>query len=238
MPTSDNGYCSILGLAIRNLRCRNGTEHQDLELVKKILGAGGDANSFTSSYPAQSALLDAIETGNIRVVELLLHHGANVNEPARFRLRRTPLQKAVEIGSLEIIHLLLEKGADINEAPAMRGGATVLQLAAINGNYSIAMELIKRGARFDAPLSPYGGGGRWPLEGAAENGRLDMIQLIWNMKHGQLGIEQCRKAMRLAEYNGHFGCRDLIAKLMPSAMAIDEENHGSSTIEPHASFDI
>ncbi|KAI0836765.1 hypothetical protein F5Y06DRAFT_102546 [Hypoxylon sp. FL0890] len=95
----------------------------------------------------------------------------------------------------------------------MRNGATALRLAAIGGNFTIATILIENGAGLDTSPSP-SRNGRWPLEGGAENGRLDMIDLIWYASNRHLEKGQCQKAMRLAEYNGHIGCRDKIAELM------------------------
>ncbi|KAI0547932.1 hypothetical protein F4679DRAFT_597153 [Xylaria curta] len=160
-----------------------------------------------------TACLLAIETGNTEIVRLLLQKGAEVNEPARFGIMRTPLQKAAELNNVEIITLLLENGAEVNAPPALLGGATALQFTAIHGNCELAMTLLEHGARLDVPPSK-GPDGRWPLEGAAENGRLDMIQLLWDANNGPFDDKQCQKAMRLAEYYGHLGCRDLIKKLM------------------------
>ncbi|KAI1418464.1 ankyrin [Hypoxylon sp. FL1857] len=207
-----SGGRSPLGIAINR---QNGHEvaRHDIELVKKLLDADGDANSITTmgggASEERTALLDAIETGSVEMVQLLLQYGARVNEPAGPGLKRTPLQKAAEVESLEIVRLLLRNDADVNAAPAMRGGATALQLAAI----------AEHGARFDISPPP-GPHGRWPLEGAAENGRLDMIQLIWHANNHQLDNRQCQRAMRLAEFYGHIGCRDKIAELMPVMPAI------------------
>ncbi|KAI0880253.1 ankyrin [Annulohypoxylon maeteangense] len=215
-PDTD-GRRTALGIAIRGGKNRSEVKPQDIQLVKKLLDSGGNANSMTTDgyrfNVRQTALLDAIETRSAEMVKLLLQYGARVNEPATFGLRRTPLQGAVETGNLEIIRLLLSNGADVNAAPASRGGGTALQLAAIGGNCTIAMILIENGARFDIPPPQYGYG-RWPLESAAENGRLDMIQLLWNANYGQFDDQQCEKAKRLAEYSGHNACRDKINDLM------------------------
>ncbi|KAI1497980.1 hypothetical protein F5X99DRAFT_432368 [Biscogniauxia marginata] len=107
-----------------------------------------------SGYVKTTFLLNSIEMQSMEIIKFLVRHDANVNELARFGIRRTPLQKAVELNNLQIF-------------------------AAIKGNnYEMAMMLIRRGAQLDVP-QPLGRRGRWPLEGAAENGRLDMIQLLW-----------------------------------------------------------
>ncbi|KAI1098640.1 ankyrin repeat-containing domain protein [Jackrogersella minutella] len=116
-----------------------------------------------------------------------------MNEPARKIPRRTPLQKAVEKSNLAIIRLLLENGADVNARPTRDHGGTAFRFAAIG------------------LLLP---------KNAAEHGRLDMIQLIWYASNCQLVEEQCQKAMRLAENNGHIGCRDKIVELMSMSQTI------------------
>ena len=117
------------------------------------------------------------------------------------------------MNALDMVSLLLNHEADVNAAPAMFEGGTALQLAAINGNLEIARVLIEHGARLDIP-PPRGRLGRWPLEGAAENGRLDMIQFLWEVNDGPIDDRQCQKAMKLAEHRGHLGCKKLIEQLM------------------------
>ncbi|KAI1774612.1 ankyrin [Hypoxylon cercidicola] len=197
---------------------QNGARRHDLGVLKQLLDAGCNLNAAWEEYNPhglnlQSPLLAAIVSRNSEIVRFVIERGARVNEPTRPGLRRTPLQKAAEIDSLEIVRLLLEKGADVNAKASRRFGGTALQFAAIVGNCTMATELIEHGARLDTPPSR-GPEGRWPLEGAAENGRIDMIQLLWYANCGRFDDKQCRKAMRLAERNGHMGCRDKIVELM------------------------
>ena len=114
---------------------------------------------------------------------------------------------------IPLMNLLLSRGADVNAAPARFFGATALQFAAIHGNIEMAKILIEHGARQNIP-PPDGLRGRYPLEGAAENGRFDMIELLWNAPGGCFSDEQCQKAMRRAESKGHFGCKEKIEELM------------------------
>ncbi|KAI3317132.1 ankyrin repeat-containing domain protein [Xylariaceae sp. AK1471] len=198
-------------------------------IVKKFIDAGSDVNSiivgryYSNECPFKTtALLSAIETEIIEIVELLLNHGAKVNEPARLGIQRTPLQKAAEINNIAILQLLLDHGADINAIPAIFHGATALQIAAINGNCEIATILIEHWAQQDIP-PPRGIYGRWPLEGAAENGRFDMIELLWNA-FGSFPEEQCQSAMRYAERNGHIGCKERIQELMAGSTAANNRS--------------
>lgn len=222
---------SPLGLAM-NECCKD--DDDDLQVVKLFLNAGYHPNSivkyervFDTTFPEElrgmasdisyrsntTALLLSIELRRASLVTLLLDHGADVNLPATCRILRTPLQKACEVGSLEIVKILLDRGADPNGKPARCQGATALQLAAISGNCNIAAELLDRGA--DLYQRPLKAGGRWPLEGAAEYGRLEMIEFLWRVSSGR-GFDKpiCDFAIKVAERQGHLACRDLIEDLM------------------------
>ncbi|KAI1453216.1 hypothetical protein F4805DRAFT_444320 [Annulohypoxylon moriforme] len=233
-PATRGHYFNLLGEAILLSRKSPGNS---LEIVKALLDAGCKVNDIVQWSPGgdacfiprgdhppvpninQTALLEAIETMNQDVVRLLLDRGANVNEPANFAIKRTPLQKAAEVGSLELVRMLISYKADVNGKAAARSGGTALQMAAIGGNCNIAAELLIQGALLHTPPSKVNG--RWPLEGAAEHGRLDMIEFLWkahlevHLAVGETGFEEkyCLKAMELAQGRGHFACRDLIAKL-------------------------
>ncbi|KAJ4417806.1 hypothetical protein N0V82_005972 [Gnomoniopsis sp. IMI 355080] len=220
-----------LGLAILGIPGRCNT---NVVAIEKFLQAGADPNHTarleTYPYMCITALMAALETGRDDIVTLLIDKRADVNLKPHLSLRRTPLQYAVELDNLDMIQLLLRRGADVNSPPAFQGGGTALQFAAISGNCSIAVELLEQGARLDIPPSKLDG--RWPLEGAAEHGRLDMIQLLWNARELSpqgVGFEkrQCLRAMDFAEENGYYGCRNLIAELSGLAVELlDTEDYG------------
>jgi ankyrin repeat protein len=197
------------GAAIKNAVQYKG----NFPVVQCLLEAGCDANSvvYASRSPNISnmtALLAAIDTKHIDLVEFILASGAEVNTEAKRGLVQTPLQLAASRGYLEIVQLLIKKGAHVNAAPAQRGGGTALQLAATSGNCNIAAELLSHGADPEAPPSPVRG--RWPTEGAAEHGRLDMTEYL--LKVTMFNAERCKRAMKLAHENGHMGCYDLISE--------------------------
>ncbi|KAI1326923.1 hypothetical protein F5Y16DRAFT_216359 [Xylariaceae sp. FL0255] len=197
------------------------------EMTSLLLKSGCDprgiverTESSRSPSTRKTALLAAIKSGRIKFIELLIEYGANLTDEMPLGVRRTPLQMAAETGDMTTALYLLERGADLNEKPAVSFGGTALQLAAISGNCNLAAELLQRGALLHMPPSKIGG--RWPIEGAAEHGRLDMIQFLWRANQetiyihsGENGFQEqnFRKAIRLATENGHDGCRDLIAEL-------------------------
>lgn len=191
-----------------------------LSTVQKLLQSSANPNSvaicaYGLTVNNQSPLLLAIETQNCELVDLLISKGADYNAEAKYGHRRTPLQKAAEAPSLEIVKLLLAKGVKVDEAPATRGGGTAIQLAAIGGSVAVACELLSHGARLDSP-PPSKVHGRWPLEGAAEHGNIDMIAFLWRaaQKKGVVfSSEMCAHAIKLARNNGNGGCAEMIESL-------------------------
>ena len=213
-PSTGSYNDTLLVQAIRYGRLSSGQKHPRTGLIKRLLDMGADANTPVrrGNHPS-NALLLAIGTRSTEVVQLLIRKGADLNKPAGHGSKYTALQKAANLNSIEIVRLLLDNNVDVNAPPLKLRGATALQYAAIHGNCDMVMMLTERGARLDVPPS-VGPNGRWPLEGAAEHGRLDMIQLLWDINNGPFDDKQCQRAMRLAEHNGHIGCKDLIGELM------------------------
>lgn len=218
---SGNNQLTPLGSAIRAVR--SNTDY-GLDIVKLLLDAKCDPNGIVSydDNPIvvnQTPLLESIEADVIDLVQLLIEREASVNGDAVLGVRRTPLQKAVEIGNLEVVRLLLKRGADVNAKPAYARGGTALQFAALKSNCKLAAELIEKGAYLYA--LPSKSHGRWPLVGAAEHGRLDMISFLWKAKNEFICLEKesgfeekhCRRAMDLAVKNCHYACKDLISEL-------------------------
>jgi len=60
-----------------------------------------------------TALYEACLIGDLKIVQILIEHGADVNYKSSFK--HTPLFNACIRGNLEIAKLLLEKGAKINQ---------------------------------------------------------------------------------------------------------------------------
>ena len=159
---------------------------------------------------SEPAIVAAIRTQRISIVELLINHRAKVNFPAFAPIKRTPLQKAAELGNIEIVTLLINNGADVNAPAAHSDGGTSLQLAAIGGYIPVACKLLNHKADVNAPGSKVNG--RTALERAAEHGRLDMIRLLLNAGAGsRRGDEkQVATAIALARNYDFFHICDLL----------------------------
>ncbi|GAB1313391.1 hypothetical protein MFIFM68171_03601 [Madurella fahalii] len=191
---------------------------------------------------ACSMLNSLISRRNADMIRFLLAIGLPVNYDMRYcpAVCRTPLQHAVVQGDLDIISVLLRAGAEVNASPANPYGVTALQIAAIMGaNYLQALFLFGTNTftylllgsaiswagdgtstprvnydleRADVNAAPVGYGGRTALEGAAEQGRIDMIELL--LQHGAkttgTGRMQFIFSIRFAEYEGHFAAAKLL----------------------------
>lgn len=209
------GWKSALGMAMAKYG------GSDLDIIRRLISAGGDVNSVVARserrssdtvWPQRTALLQAIGQKSKALVELLIKKGADIHQAARLGLKRTPLQYACEVGSIEIVELLLANGAQVDEELAVRGGGTSLQLCAIKGYCGIADKLLKKGANIHEVPAEYNG--QTAFDGAATNGRLNMLMLLWDAGVCQsLSMEHWERAKKLAADNGHTACRDLLQEL-------------------------
>ena len=115
--------------------------------------------------------------------------GSDVNQPGQGEGARTSIQAAAEVGII--------------------GSLTALQGAAIQGHMDIVLLL---NAGVDVNADPAKEQGRMALDGAAEHGQLEMVQLLLNAnaeseEYGGAGYD---RAMELAKENGHFAVVELL----------------------------
>lgn len=200
---------SALGYAIQF----NSQGNSGYHMVRNILEAGGDPNSFARSKPLATPLLLAIEHGNIELMELLLEWGADVNRPALRGVTYTPLQLASKLGRLEMVEFLLQRGADTRAEPSLVGGGTALQMAARSGNIKIAQLLLDNGANVHE--SPSKVRGRTAFEGAAKEGRITMLEFLWTQAcPAGFPPAELERAKSFAEEEGHRGCVEYIDLLL------------------------
>jgi ankyrin repeat protein len=173
-----------------------------LEIMQVILEHGA------SVWETSCALQGAAALGRTEAARLLISSGADVNAARMLddeRTARTALQAAAEGAHLALVRLLLDEGAEVErESVSKYERGTALQFAAIAGSVSVVNELIQRGADVNAP--PIGKLGRTALEGAAEHGRLDMVQLLINLEAEAQGS----RAVGFARREGHTGVVTLL----------------------------
>ena len=142
-------------------------------IVEMLLKQGANPNAFVSGWN-QSALGHAASRGDVRLVKLLLSHGANVH--ARVGERASPLAEAAESRRLkeadEIGAILLARKVPVSAANSR--GETALHAAARNGNAKLIERLLKAGAD---PMSRDNSGWR-PLELATSYGHRDAVKTL------------------------------------------------------------
>jgi ankyrin repeat protein len=186
----------------------------NLEIMTLLFRHGANAGEKARALQA-TAHADQVEAA-----QLLISSQADVNaaplkvveEPPR-----TALQAAAGVGNLEMVRLLLEAGADVESKVRHEDEeGTALQFAAISGSLSVASVLIENGADVNAP--GIGRNGRTALEGAAEHGRLDMVQLLLNVEAEVRGS----RAVRFARNEGHDGVVQLLSENGFEDLRMDE----------------
>ncbi|KAI1144767.1 ankyrin repeat-containing domain protein [Nemania diffusa] len=183
----------------------------DLVLAQFLLDHHQPYNyNSPDQHKTPSPLVEAAGNHNKELVILFLKADADANESAeQYGYSRSALQQAVEVGNLDIVCCLVEAGADVNSLIGDEQ-ATALQLAAIQGYLGIAKYLLDHGAQVNAlPAKKYG---RTALEGAAENGRLDMLELL--LASGALTIGKWRRrfvrAVKMATREHHYTAAKLL----------------------------
>lgn len=122
----------------------------DLQSLKDALKNGADINA---RYGDSTALIDAVDCGNVEIVKYLVENGADMENMNNI-WGNTALMKianAVCVKSeicIEIAQYLLDKGANINAKT--RNGWTALMYASDYGYLDMVKFLVKNGADINA----------------------------------------------------------------------------------------
>ena len=115
-------------------------------------------------------LLQAITSGDIEQVRLLISQGADIK--TKNNLGQTPLHLACRIGNKTIVELLVKNGANVNAKN--NPGGTPLNLACQGNNKDIVELLIDNGAN----INNKNNNGTTPLHQACENGLKDIAAFL------------------------------------------------------------
>ncbi|KAJ0421507.1 ankyrin repeat-containing domain protein [Aspergillus carlsbadensis] len=170
-----------------------------IEVMDLLLEKGAEINAL---YPGKgvNCLQVALDRGCRQIAKFLLQRGASPDKPAIFDMA-TPLQEAIDRWYFDIIDMILETDVNVNATPAFQNGRTALQMAARDGLFGVTVQLLELGADVAAPPAM---GGRTAIDGAAENGRIDMVQLLLDAYKGNEAIgDVCERAAGCAEKRGH-----------------------------------
>lgn len=92
----------------------------------------------------RTALNDAIDSGNIDIVKILIEHGARIK---KVRYLQNPIVQTVVTGNLEIAQFFRELGEDYS---IISGGKNMIHLAVINFQTEMIPFLVESGAEINA----------------------------------------------------------------------------------------
>lgn len=130
------------------------------DLVPLLLSWGADVHAqggaFTTALHAACFTIPKEgKDGDVRMVQLLLDHGADVNATAKNKPLGTAFQAACAAGNIKLIRLLLDRGTDIN----LQGGGygSALQSACQWGHTEVVRFLLDNGVDVNAPVYRIGG---------------------------------------------------------------------------------
>ncbi|MDR1434809.1 MAG: ankyrin repeat domain-containing protein [Puniceicoccales bacterium] len=173
-------------------------------VVKRLLEEGADPNEimFPRCIPSMSEmpLEEAIGSGDIKIVQILLDHGADVNGVRTYRgleedHESTALGKAVSSGEPEIMKVLLAHGAnplwkDLQNRTLLHKATSRLSI------YNHSMQII--GLLLDLGLDPNSrdDGGQVPLVNLIGKILLETdccYCFVWEREHEKLSRSQARE---------------------------------------------
>lgn len=143
----------------------------NVELFRFLLDKIKDVNAQNEAPDLTPLLIDAAETGNIEVVEVLIDAGADINVSTD---DCTSLISAAAHGNGKMVRFLLRKGANINatvERP--RWAKTALQASLDRRDLETSYFLLANGAKTNAQLGFRGSG---ELTSAARTGSIRLVR--------------------------------------------------------------
>ena len=148
-------------------------------------------------------LFIACQNGNLKIVKILIEHGADVNK-TKASNNSTPILTAAQSGYLKIVELLIEYGADINKINSH--GFTPLILAIDEENFEVVKVLLKSGA----DINIVGDRGRTALFFAINQENQELIKFLIdkgaNVNHidniGYTPLDIANKIGCIEIYNG------------------------------------
>jgi pectate lyase len=154
--------------------------------------------ALTETAELPLSLREAVNSGDIKLLQSVLDEGADVNEEGP---EGTALHYAVGKGDTQVVQLLIAHGADVNAEGRHPQGNTPLHVATRQGKREIAILLINRGADINIKNSA----GKTPLDLATSGNRSEIAKLliekgaVVNNIHTAVSFENIEKVRSLVE---------------------------------------
>lgn len=120
-------------------------KHKRLDMARKLINYGANANQCMYNRPGQVPLFWAIPNGNLEYVQLLVENGANIDTYSSSIALHTPLGDASST-SYEITKYLLSKGGSVHP---QANAESPLHCAISARRSDIAQLLLDHGAHID-----------------------------------------------------------------------------------------
>ncbi|KAI5615152.1 ankyrin repeat and SOCS box protein 2-like [Silurus asotus] len=227
--TEDQLLSAVCGGDVRKVRKILDGEKSPRDLLR------ADADGWTviheASYYGQAEclklLLTACATRNVRMVHLLLRHGADVNQ--RCFDGWTALHGSVSQEALEICELLVEHGAKIFSRNIY--GVTPLFLAAQCGHLELLHFLIHSGADVNTEAQD----GATALYEACRNHHTHAVELL--LSHGADANRPGKDGLLPLHMAARHGNHGIISKLLPITEASELRRSGISPLHLSAESD-
>lgn len=173
----------LLNIILFFLNCKDQTplleavKKGSIDKTKSLLASGYSANAKFENTPI---LHIAIETGNQKLVRVLLDFGAELNivPTNRSALLPTALQTAAKKYDWEMVKFLLKNGQKIEEEPLIIGRfiyPSSLHYAAESGSTEMVEYLIEKGISLEYGKDKLEGS---PLLWAYRAGKLNVVELL------------------------------------------------------------
>jgi ankyrin repeat protein len=153
----------------------NAVRKEGREVVERLLQSGANPNAEDAPIPlnplpwwsskgllallcgqdtatvygvtGESALLAAIQRGDLAIVKCLIDHGATVNPEGTILHHDSPLMRAAEHGRLDVARCILEAGANPNARSGVNPGpAPALHRAVGHNDAAMVRLLLQHGA--------------------------------------------------------------------------------------------
>lgn len=166
-----------------------GLDRQNLLLTRYRTQDSSQQKSASYDIKGQTPLINAILTGNISLVQILIAQGSNPDTPIvalehnkNIFAGFSPLCLASFLGNIPIIETLLQHGANPNYVIKNNtegwNGFSPIHIAIVRKNQEAIMHLINRRADINKPTTPDKGYRLTPLSLAASMGYDDIIKLL------------------------------------------------------------
>ena len=200
-----------------------------LKMMELLLIEGrADVDFLTSSYPARSALMLAVEDRKMNVVNLLIRLGAQVTD-ATGSGRECALTIACKQGDLEIVKALLPtgpKGANLSEAKWASGSFSMVgydecscdmspvNIAAEQGHLELLTWLLEGGAEIPANSLHLA---IWKRKDCTPA----MVELL--LKHGAM-VNETGKGVSPLMMASCYGYNEIVKKLLKKGADVDHKS--------------